>query len=87
MLGTGAWTCAASVAGMAPGDATQILSGLSVAGVCVRSARGGLGGLLLLHRNYKDQLSSYEVLSTIDVCDLIHLGLSSLFTTQLGFEH
>lgn len=44
MLGTGEWTperiCAASVAGMAPGDATQILSGLSVAGVCVRTATG-----------------------------------------------
>ena len=44
VLGTGEWTperiCAASVAGMAPGDATQILSGLSIAGVCVRTATG-----------------------------------------------
>jgi phosphatidylserine/phosphatidylglycerophosphate/cardiolipin synthase-like enzyme len=44
VLGAGAWTperiCAASVTGMAPGDAVQILSGLSVAGVCVRTTTG-----------------------------------------------
>ncbi len=44
LLGSGEWTperiCAASVAGMAPGDANQILSGLSIAGVCDRAVTG-----------------------------------------------
>jgi hypothetical protein len=43
-LGVGEWTperlCAASVAGMAPGDAVQILVGLSLVGVCDRTATG-----------------------------------------------
>ena len=44
VLGTGEWSldriCAASVTGIVPGDAIQILSGLSIAGVCVRTATG-----------------------------------------------
>jgi phosphatidylserine/phosphatidylglycerophosphate/cardiolipin synthase-like enzyme len=44
-LGTGSWSagriCSASGTTLAPGDAVQILSGLEITGICIRSDDGG----------------------------------------------
>ena len=44
-LGTGTWPtghiCSASGTTLAPGDAVQILSGLEITGICIRSDDGG----------------------------------------------